>query len=509
MSIATKFAYLLETKSLIKTAINAKGGTLTDDSTFRSYADAIAALSLSGGGSSGGSGGTTVTKYSAWLDDFSGGITNVANDSNSWYELSESSGRLSAILREPDTSATLACFSITPDKKIDLTDGAYLSIDIIGIQDGTATVSSKWNNYTCVGLRLKDSSGIYSNWVEIDANGLGATDGIGNVQLNLAHADISSYLGSVDRSNIVSAEIELIGWPTSTTITYKTRDKGVYIDNFMLANSANATTTTTIEVAKTYARTTATYGTLSTTDFNDAATVYQAVNTAQGDRVMFIVRHSERDSATGKDVGLNANGVSLVNTNAASKLTGSPFATSTDDAYYSTNVKRTVDTSYLVGYARGHSGMTQNTALGSDWESCTVVDHSGDTDSSIASVAVTPGPHTHFNDSFSGGTDWNTAKNYYSNNQSECTTKCEAAINWLAEDSEGHPFTFLTSHDLCMVPFVCWATNNGNFFSTWNNDYDSNPTGWINYLAGIAVIVHSDGSWEPYPVRILSSGKFD
>ena len=60
-----------------------------------------------------------------------------------------------------------------------------------------------------------------------------------------------------------------------------------------------------------------------------------------------------------------------------------------------------------------------------------------------------------------------------------------------------------------MIPFVCWATGNGNFFSSWNNDYDSNPTGWLNYLAGVAVIVHTDGSWEVYPVKMLDSGKFN
>ena len=507
MSIATKFAYLTETKNLIRAAINAKGGTLTTDSTFRSYAAAITALS---GGGSGGSGGNTVTKYSTWADDFSAGISNVANDSHAWYELSESGGRLSAILREPDTTAEYACFVLTPDKKIDLTDGAYLSVDIQGIQDGTPSASSSWNNYTCVGMRLKDKDGAYSSWIEIDANGLGAADGIGPTTVTISHADISSHLGDVDRANVAAIEIQLIGWPVSKTVTFKARDKGVYIDNLVLSNSASATSSATIEVAeeKVYERTTASYSTLSTTDFNDAQTVYQAVKTTSGDRVMFIVRHSERDSSTGKQVGLNANGVSLVTQYAGSKLTGAPFDTVTGDAYYSTNVKRTVDTSYLVGTARSNSNMPLNTALGSDWESCTVVDHSGDTESSIAAVAVTPGPHTHFNDSFSGGTDWNTAKNYYSNNQSECTTKCEAAINWLAEDSEGHPFTFLSSHDLCMIPFVCWATGNGNFFSSWNNDYDSNPTGWLNYLAGVAVIVHTDGSWEVYPVKLLDSGKF-
>lgn len=41
MSLADKLNYLKQTKNLIKQAINNKGGTLTDDSSFRSYADEI------------------------------------------------------------------------------------------------------------------------------------------------------------------------------------------------------------------------------------------------------------------------------------------------------------------------------------------------------------------------------------------------------------------------------------------------------------------------------------
>lgn len=46
MSLADKLNYLKTTKGLIKTAINNKGGTLTDDSSFRSYADEINNLSV-------------------------------------------------------------------------------------------------------------------------------------------------------------------------------------------------------------------------------------------------------------------------------------------------------------------------------------------------------------------------------------------------------------------------------------------------------------------------------
>ena len=40
-----KLLYLLETKRLIREAIESQGQTVTDDDTFRSYADKIRAIS--------------------------------------------------------------------------------------------------------------------------------------------------------------------------------------------------------------------------------------------------------------------------------------------------------------------------------------------------------------------------------------------------------------------------------------------------------------------------------
>lgn len=479
-----------------------------------------------GSASGGTSGGETTPsgpskKLTTWSEDFSNGVSMVENDENGWYELSASSGRLSAILREPDTTAKLACFIINTPSPLDLSDGAYLQIDIQGISGGTATVSSSWNDYSCFAMRLRDSSGAYTGWVEIDADGIGKSSaGISNSNkvTMTSRTNIASYLGtSADLSNIVAAEITLVGWP-STTISYKARDKGVYIDNLIISRSATETPEEGAASSGggsqgggssdiTYRRVSASYSNLSTTNFNDIADVYQSVKS--GDRLMIIVRHSERDSATGKDAGLNSNGLSILQNTAAPKVVGAPFADSSTDKYYSTNVKRTVETAYFIGKARGASGCTSSSLLGSNWENETAVDHSGDTSSSISWVKATPGPHTYFNDHFTGGTNWVTAQNYYKNSKTTCTNDCEAAINWLAKDSEGHPFVMLGSHDLCMVPFVCWATDNGNFFSTWNNDYDSNPSGWIMYMAGVAVIVHSDGGWEVYPIKMLDKGKFD
>lgn len=48
MSIANKLSYLLETKELIKAAIEAKGVIVPDNATFRDYADLIASIKTGG-----------------------------------------------------------------------------------------------------------------------------------------------------------------------------------------------------------------------------------------------------------------------------------------------------------------------------------------------------------------------------------------------------------------------------------------------------------------------------
>ena len=63
-TIAEKLKYLLETKELIKEAVNAKGGSLTSEDTFRSYANAVENLET----------GTGSTKYNITIDSILGDV---------------------------------------------------------------------------------------------------------------------------------------------------------------------------------------------------------------------------------------------------------------------------------------------------------------------------------------------------------------------------------------------------------------------------------------------------
>lgn len=499
-----------------------KGVTIDNFSLSRTATETAEEGAASQGGSNQGGenpgGNNTNGKMTTWVEEFSTSLCVVENDENNWYELDIIDGKLRTILREPDATEKYATFFINIPKTMDLSSGAYLSIEInsINTDPGTPVGTASWNNGNCFNLRLIDTSGGVSSWIPFCPDGIGHSAGIMPEGCSIDKVNISTYLGDIDTSNICKLEISLIGWLTYETVTYKNRNKGVTIDNIRLSRNttetaeegAGGSSSDTPSENKEFKRIASTYSNLSSSDWNDIADVYSSVKTSQGDRLMILVRHSERDSATGKDAGLNANGLKILQETAAPKLVGAPFADSSKDVYFSSNIKRTVETAYFIGNARGASGCTSSSLLGSNWESETAVDHSGDPGSSISWVAQTPGPHTYFNDHFTGGTNWSTVQNYYKDSKTTCDNDCTAAINWLAEKTEGHPFTFVGSHDLCMVPFVCWAADNGDMFSTWNNDYDSNPTGWIMYMAGIAVIVHSNGNWETYPIYCLDKPKF-
>ncbi|MCQ2233696.1 MAG: hypothetical protein MJZ24_03020, partial [Paludibacteraceae bacterium] len=461
-----------------------------NNKTLNDRLDAIEALIAKLGG---------IEPVTTWSEDFTSfDLSRATNVSGSWYSFEKDNGSLKVNLNEPNGDNEVRWFSIAMEegKVLDLSQSAYFSVNLKGYGDPV------------LAFRLVDNQGIKSKWININENGINVNCSDGSIKNGTAiyKTDISSYLGNnINKSKIVAIEGNMIGWDCKN-IEYKSRNKSIWIDNLVIENSNGYPEG---GLNNGYSRAANNTYNFSTSDFNDAKNIYDNVKTENGDRVIFIVRHSERNSASGKEAGLNDNGLNLLKNIAAPKMKDGKFANASTDAYYSSNVKRTVETSYFIGNMRGNTNCSSSTLLGNDWENVTAVNHSGDTESSITWIKQTPGPHTYFNDHFTGGTGWGTSQYYYRDHQQECANKCVTGINWLAEDSEGHPFTFVSSHDLCMVPYVCWATNNGYFFSSWNNDYDSNPSGWLNYMAGVAVIVHSDHTWEVYPVKCLDKGKFD
>lgn len=196
--------------------------------------------------SGGGSTDTPATTVTTWSENFSDGIANVTNDSNGWYDLALVDGKLRAILEEPDSTQAAAVFNITFGETLDLSSGAYLSVDIGAINskpDNYTGNGAAWNEYNCLTMRLVDANGGTSNWIDIDAGGVGgSSNGIGgnNIPPTVANENISSYLGTINKAKIVKLEISLICFSAdiNDAAKYKKRNKGLTFDNFKLSNSA-------------------------------------------------------------------------------------------------------------------------------------------------------------------------------------------------------------------------------------------------------------------------------
>ncbi len=61
-------------------------------------------------------------------------------------------------------------------------------------------------------------------------------------------------------------------------------------------------------------------------------------------------------------------------------------------------------------------------------------------------------------------------------------------------------YSMAVSHDQVLVPFVAWATNR----QVDLRQYETSK--WLNYLAGVAIIVNENNEYRYIPVKGLSSG---
>ena len=71
----------------------------------------------------------------------------------------------------------------------------------------------------------------------------------------------------------------------------------------------------------------------------------------------------------------------------------------------------------------------------------------------------------------------------------------------LAKKYTKEKFVILSSHDKLMVPLVAYCTNLKIEFKKYENNGK-----WINYLAGVAIIIDKDGNRRYIAIRGLASG---
>ncbi len=221
-------------------------------------------------------------------------------------------------------------------------------------------------------------------------------------------------------------------------------------------------------------------------DFNAVEDVYK--NIESGDRVIFLVRHSERITNCTSEWWLTAHWVELAEW-VWKKLRWDPFLDTSTDFYWSSTVKRTVQTSYYVGKSRGSKVLKRK--LDDDARNeYDYVNHSSDIDSVV------------YGNYFSDGNSYSSIEHLYEENRNTINERALASIEKLCTITEWHPFSWITSHDWFTLPITEWSTSESLTFS-------QSKSQWPNFMQWVAIIVHKDWWWEIYPVRSLESWKMN
>lgn len=219
-------------------------------------------------------------------------------------------------------------------------------------------------------------------------------------------------------------------------------------------------------------------------DFNSVEDVYK--NIKSGDRVIFLVRHSERITDCTSEWWLTENGIELAKW-VWVKLKGAPFEDTSSDFYGSSTVKRTVQTSYYVGESRG-SEVLKNVINSDNWAEYEFVNHTDDINSVI------------YGEYFSDGNTYSSIENLYEENKSVVNERALKTINRLCELTDWHPFSWITSHDWVVLPITERATREKLSFNPVESE-------WPNFMQWVAIVVHKDWWWEIYPVKSLENWK--
>ena len=215
-------------------------------------------------------------------------------------------------------------------------------------------------------------------------------------------------------------------------------------------------------------------------EFEDIGDVYKSLQA--GEKVIFFLRHAKRSDDTGKNGHLTDDG------KAQSKTVGEKFKG--EDIYFANSTyTRSYETCDNIAIGAGMSGAEKNTIedLDGEWF---VKDNN---------------KLENYKSNNGGG--WVVASAYaykgaYSDAYYDLEDYSEKFIDEVVkpEFSKVKKVGVFISHDMFVVPLTAYFTDkkvNLRYFDTKQ---------WINYLAGLAIILGKDGSIRYVPVRGLDSG---
>lgn len=197
----------------------------------------------------------------------------------------------------------------------------------------------------------------------------------------------------------------------------------------------------------------------------------------ENEKVTFFIRHAERGDDTSENGGLNDNGKEQ------SRALGQTLAAFDDIHFQSSHFKRAAETCQYIAEGKGQANFVNDTIRDfyDAWyvKDATLKDQyksdAGGGWQLFSRWAYT----TRYSDAF---------KNIDEASQ-------ELIDNYLAPSYDEMPkYTIAASHDQLLVPFVAWATN----YQVDLRYYDTKK--WLNYLAGVAIIVNENGHVRYVPV---------
>ena len=217
--------------------------------------------------------------------------------------------------------------------------------------------------------------------------------------------------------------------------------------------------------------------------FTDLVEVY--ANLKGSEKVIFVIRHSERTNDTGPTGHLTDNGVKYA------KDLGKRLAAAgkKGNFYYGySGYTRTQETCENIAQGYGQAGYTLNTlaAMDGNW-------YVKDAEKATEYINSKGGWEVFSRYAFTGAY----ADAFYDLKERSVELVEGELVSNLAQMEQ---VNFMCTHDYLVVPLLAYVTDghaNVKYYEKWK---------WVNYLAGAAIILSADGSLRYIPVKGLETG---
>lgn len=202
-------------------------------------------------------------------------------------------------------------------------------------------------------------------------------------------------------------------------------------------------------------------------EFNYIGDVYSSLT--PDDRVIFLLRHSERPSETGSSVPLTTAGIQYA-TAVGEALSGG-IVSPNDTVYASTTPVRTRQTAQYIATGRGDSNFSTLESIDTSHAS------------EISGSLFTSSTNWPLVSKYSCRFDEMTASELTQFNDKDSTAL--KLINDLIAALGTKKMGVFISHDFLLVPMSSWCADSQLDL----NFYDSGKQNWICYIAGVAIVL--------------------